>query len=262
MEKVDERDYSRAQLPGIKVMYNVIPDAARVPRSVASLRETREPPPELDRDNPFQHYVVAVLQQLSTKLDRLIGYHERSQSGGGYSYTSEALNISGGGISLSGSFRHPTGALLDLCLLHQYGVPHAVFAIGRVCWVRELVAAGREFCYVSGVEFVDIGEDDREMIVRMVFEAEEALRTALLDGYLVERMCAPGVELVIGSTRDPQFGPMLMVGLGGIFVEVLRDVSFDSPAGTGRQFKTAFLTGLAEKFFKSTVTTRSRLASR
>ncbi|MBU6257469.1 MAG: acetate--CoA ligase family protein [Burkholderiales bacterium] len=52
------------------------------------------------------------------------------------------------------------------------------------------------------------------------------VRAARVDGYLVEAMCAPGVELVIGATRDRQFGPMIMVGLGGIFVEILHDVCF------------------------------------
>ena len=51
-------------------------------------------------------------------------------------------------------------------------------------------------------------------------------QAARVDGYLVERMCAPGLEIVIGAVRDRQFGPMLMVGLGGIFVEILQDVAF------------------------------------
>jgi acyl-CoA synthetase (NDP forming) len=49
---------------------------------------------------------------------------------------------------------------------------------------------------------------------------------ARVDGYLVEEMSAPGVEVVIGGVHDRQFGPMIMVGLGGIFVEVLKDVAF------------------------------------
>ena len=55
---------------------------------------------------------------------------------------------------------------------------------------------------------------------------QPAVREARVDGYLVEEMCAPGLELAIGAVRDGQFGMMLMVGLGGIFIEVLKDVSF------------------------------------
>jgi acyl-CoA synthetase (NDP forming) len=56
--------------------------------------------------------------------------------------------------------------------------------------------------------------------------ASPMIKGARIDGYLVEEMAAPGLEIVIGGVRDPQFGPMVMVGLGGIFVEVLADVSF------------------------------------
>ena len=52
------------------------------------------------------------------------------------------------------------------------------------------------------------------------------IHEARVDGYLIEEMSAGGTELVIGAVRDPQFGLMLMVGLGGIFVEVLQDVAF------------------------------------
>ena len=52
------------------------------------------------------------------------------------------------------------------------------------------------------------------------------VREARVDGYLVEEMSPPGREIVVGAVRDPHFGMMLMVGLGGIFVEVLKDVAF------------------------------------
>ena len=49
---------------------------------------------------------------------------------------------------------------------------------------------------------------------------------AVIEGVSVQKMAEPGLELVIGMTKDPQFGPMLMFGLGGTTVEVLKDVAF------------------------------------
>jgi acyl-CoA synthetase (NDP forming) len=53
-----------------------------------------------------------------------------------------------------------------------------------------------------------------------------AIDAATIDGFLVEEMAQPGTEVVVGGLNDPQFGPMIMVGLGGVFIEVLKDVSF------------------------------------
>jgi succinyl-CoA synthetase beta subunit len=56
--------------------------------------------------------------------------------------------------------------------------------------------------------------------------ASPKIKGACIDGYLIEEMAPAGQEMVVGGVRDAQFGPLVMVGLGGIFVEVLADVSF------------------------------------
>ncbi len=50
--------------------------------------------------------------------------------------------------------------------------------------------------------------------------------SARIVGLLVQEMAPQSTEVIVGATKDPQFGPALMFGLGGIFVEVLKDVTF------------------------------------
>lgn len=49
---------------------------------------------------------------------------------------------------------------------------------------------------------------------------------SVIEGVTVQNMAPPGLEVIIGMATDPQFGPVLMFGLGGVWVEVLKDVSF------------------------------------
>jgi acyl-CoA synthetase (NDP forming) len=52
------------------------------------------------------------------------------------------------------------------------------------------------------------------------------LPQAVIDGITVQSMAKPGIEVVAGLTRDRTFGPVVMFGLGGVFVEILTDVAF------------------------------------
>lgn len=66
---------------------------------------------------------------------------------------------------------------------------------------------------------------DVKAVIEGMLDAPK-IKGARIDGFLIEEMAPAGHELVIGGLRDPQFGPLVMVGLGGIFVEILKDVSF------------------------------------
>ncbi len=66
----------------------------------------------------------------------------------------------------------------------------------------------------------------RDAFDLMMLRIGRRLPEARLQGVYVEMMGKPGREVILGMHRDPQFGPMLMFGLGGIFVEVMKDVSF------------------------------------
>jgi 3-hydroxypropionyl-CoA synthetase (ADP-forming) len=69
-------------------------------------------------------------------------------------------------------------------------------------------------------------EEARRGFERIMAAAKEAYPRAQIDGIEVQEMVAGGTEVIIGLLDDPQFGPIIMFGLGGIFTEVLKDVSF------------------------------------
>jgi len=66
----------------------------------------------------------------------------------------------------------------------------------------------------------------REGFALLLARAKEAAPTARIEGVLVAKQLKGGVECILGIHRDPVFGPMAMFGLGGIFVEILKDVVF------------------------------------
>ena len=66
----------------------------------------------------------------------------------------------------------------------------------------------------------------REGYQRIISNIKKNVPAAVIDGILVQEMAPKGTEIIIGSAVDATFGPTIMFGLGGIFVEILKDVSF------------------------------------
>ncbi|MEA3153410.1 MAG: hypothetical protein QOK44_999 [Betaproteobacteria bacterium] len=73
---------------------------------------------------------------------------------------------------------------------------------------------------------VDLKTPDQVREAIRMMSVLPKIASARVEGWLIEEMAPAGQEIVIGGLRDPDFGPLVMVGLGGIFVEVLADVSF------------------------------------
>jgi 3-hydroxypropionyl-CoA synthetase (ADP-forming) len=69
-------------------------------------------------------------------------------------------------------------------------------------------------------------ETVRQAFERIIASVREALPQANIEGVEVQEMVSGGAEVIIGLLDDVQFGPVIMFGLGGVFTEVLRDVSF------------------------------------
>lgn len=101
----------------------------------------------------------------------------------------------------------------------------AVAVAGRLGYPVVLKALSREIQHKSdlGLVLLDIADDDG---VRSGFEVLLRRAPVRVDRILVEEMIPGGREFVVGMTRDPQFGPVVMFGLGGVLTEALQDVVF------------------------------------
>lgn len=87
-----------------------------------------------------------------------------------------------------------------------------------------------DISHKSDVGGVKIGLVDAEEVGQayqaIMANSKKALPEAVITGVAVQGMASEGIEVIVGMVRDPQFGPVMMFGLGGIFVELLKDVSF------------------------------------
>ena len=129
--------------------------------------------------------------------------------------------------------------LLDLQpLLEAYGIPcaaghaastpdEAAVVAQRVGFPVALKVLSPDITHKSDVGGVVLGLTSASEVTRAAGAMLARIRAerpqAALRGMLVQPMVTPGRELLLGMVRDPQFGPLIMVGLGGVYVEVLKD---------------------------------------
>jgi len=123
----------------------------------------------------------------------------------------------------------------------KYGIPVTKFGVART--VEEAVELAEEMGYPVVLKVVspdvvhkfDVGgvvlnlqsrEEVREAFKQILENVKKRVPNAKVLGVTVQEMAAPSTEVIVGAVKDPQFGPALMFGLGGIFVEVLKDVTF------------------------------------
>ncbi len=106
----------------------------------------------------------------------------------------------------------------------------AVAAADRIGYPVVLKILSPDILHKSEIGGVLLGVQDadavREGFATLLERARQRAPDARIEGVLVAKQIAGAVEMALGIARDPVFGPVAMVGLGGIFIEILKDVAF------------------------------------
>jgi acetyl coenzyme A synthetase (ADP forming)-like protein len=109
-------------------------------------------------------------------------------------------------------------------------VDEAVEAAPRIGYPLAMKISSPDIVHKSDIGGVKLNLNSPQEVADafelMMLRVNRRAPDALLEGVYLEHMVPKGREVILGMTRDPQFGPMLMFGLGGIFVEVMKDVTF------------------------------------
>ena len=122
----------------------------------------------------------------------------------------------------------------------EYGIPVTREALARSEEEAAALAKNIGYPVVLKIESADIAHKTEAGGVKIGIQDEAALRlgyqeilrnaqshqpNAIIAGVVVQEMIRGGKEMIVGMSRDAQFGPVIVVGIGGIFVEVLQDVA-------------------------------------
>jgi len=145
------------------------------------------------------------------------------------------------GILVAVHGKESLGEALTRPLLAAYGIPQveggfagtaqrAAEIAERIGYPVVMKIVSPQLLHKSDVGGIKLNLADRdavlEMYEQMMREISAARPEAELEGVMVEKMAPRGQEVIIGMRRDPGFGPLMMFGLGGIYVELFKDVAF------------------------------------
>jgi acetate---CoA ligase (ADP-forming) subunit beta len=126
-------------------------------------------------------------------------------------------------------------------ILHEAGIPVALAVLAKDAeeaakaaekagYPVVLKIVSPDVAHKSDVGGVRLGLESKEDVEEAFAEIMDAVNAAQpdvkIEGVAVQKMAPAGTEVIVGMSKDPQFGPVLMFGLGGILVEVLKDVAF------------------------------------
>jgi len=189
--------------------------------------------------------VFRTFQQCITALKGYFDYHARRAG-----YTSPLGVAAGPGVPAAAALvaRAPSAASLSEVeakqLLAAYGIPvthdivvtsaaEARKAAALIGYPVVMKISSRDIEHKSDLGLVKVGLTSGQSVALayrdLTARATQAAPAAVVDGVLVSELATGGVETVVGMVHDDVFGPAIMFGLGGVFVEVLRDVSFRVP---------------------------------
>jgi acetate---CoA ligase (ADP-forming) len=190
----------RAQIPTVPVMRD-IDRTLRIMRALSQRRVRPERPPAIEND------VTRILRQRAAKLDKPTALNEVESK------------------SLLRAY--------DIPLPQEYlvSLTEAIDAAHRIGFpvVLKGVSAAIPHKSEAGLVRLDCRDDDAVKAAYVDLMAQAGKLGASLDGILVAQQIADGTECVLGISRDPEMGPVVMFGLGGILVELIKDVSFGAP---------------------------------
>ena len=122
-------------------------------------------------------------------------------------------------------------------LLKKYGIRVPKYALAtsadeaaryakKIGFPLAMKAVSPQILHKTDVGGVKVGISSVQEAKKAFKDMHRRLSKQGLRGILLEKMAPKGIEMIVGIQNDPQFGPVMMVGLGGVLTEVLRDVSF------------------------------------